>query len=120
MPLTETESKSVESETSSGFSFWTGKHTASTVILIIFALVAAYLQYSLYPKLMTSTGGSGFGLKNVTVKLSFLTFQYSATRCTYSSCVRQVGVPAFDFFQAIIIIILVMNLFHLYYVKKTR
>lgn len=112
MSLTEIESNSTDTLSRS---FWTGKHTATTIILGILALIVAYLQYFLYPALMT---GPEFGLKNVTINFSFLTFQYSVTRCEYSSCVRQVGVPAFDIFQAIILITVVMNMVHLYYVSK--
>lgn len=113
------ESKSTASRPASAH-FWTGKHTASTVILSIFALIAAYLQYSVYPTIMSATNGYGFGLKNVSLKLSFLTFQYSTTKCTYVSCVRQVGVPAFDFFQAIVLVIVMMNALHLYNLRQTN
>lgn len=107
-------------ETVAHSSFWTGKHVATNVILVILAFVAAYLQFDVYPRIMSATGGYGFGEKDVALKLSFLTFQYTATRCTYTSCVTQIGVPAFDFFQAIILVVVITNLVHFYYTKKQQ
>ena len=102
--------------------FWTTKQIVLDSFLIVFAIIAAYLQYYFYPLVMSRPAvfGNGFGETNITLKLSFLTFQYVATRCTNSSCVRLAGIPAFDFFQAILLMFIVVNLVHLYNVRKLR
>ena len=104
--------------------FWTGKQIATNVVLIALASIAGYLQYYLYPLVMSaipdSINGSGFGETNITLKFSFLTFQYAATRCTSFSCTRLVGIPGFDFFQAIIIALVVINLLHLLNIRRSN
>jgi hypothetical protein len=94
--------------------YWDGKFILTNVILVLLAVVAGYLQYVVYPALMTSPtppAGYGFGETNVVLTLSFLTFQFSATNpnCLTPGCVLK-GVPAFDFCQALIYLAVVFGL----------
>jgi hypothetical protein len=104
--------------------FWTTKHVATNLVLLALASIAAYLQYYLYPLIMSrapdSVSGLGFGETDITLKFSLLTFQYTSTRCDSFSCTRLVGIPAFDFFQAIIIALVIINLFHFLNVRKVH
>ena len=102
----------------SGATFWTTKQIVFDFFLMVFATIAAYLQYYFYPLIIS--GPSGFSETNITLKFSFLTFQYISTRCTNFSCARLVGIPAFDFFQAIVLILVAFNLLHLYNVRKLK
>jgi len=100
------------------FRYWSTKFVLINVTLILLAVVAAYLQYIAYPALMTAptpaNGGNGFGETNVVLNLSFLTFQLNSTgSCSNSPCLLK-GVPAFDFCQAMIYLVIVVNLVHLY------
>jgi len=86
----------------------------TNLIILLLALVAGYLQYVAYPALMTAPAppnGTGFGETNVVLSLSFLTFQFSATspNCLGSPCTIR-GVPAFDFCQALIYLVVLINL----------
>jgi hypothetical protein len=84
--------------------------------------IAAYLEYYLYPLVMArpiySLSGLGFGETDISLKLSFLTFQYTATRCMGATCTRLVGIQAFDFFQLAVIIVVLINVFHLISTRK--
>jgi len=96
--------------------FWSMKFVGLNLILILLAVIAGYLQYVAYPALMTAptlaNGGNGFGESNVVLNLSFLTFQLNATgTCSNSPCLLK-GVPAFDFCQAMIYLVIVVNLVH--------
>lgn len=95
---------------------WSVRYAITNAILLFFAGIAAYLEYSLYPLVMTrplgSPAGLGFGETNVSLKFSFLTFQYIATRCMGTTCTPLVGIPAFDFFQVLIIALVVYNVMH--------
>jgi hypothetical protein len=82
------------------------------------------LQYYLYPLIMSraanTSSGLGFGETDIRLKFSLLTFQYTATRCNSFSCTRLVGIPAFDFFQAIIVALVVVNLLHFMNLRKVH
>ena len=96
--------------------YWSGKFVLMNAILLLLALIAGYLQYVAYPALMTSPlppNGYGFGESNVVLTLSFLTFQFSATNpnCLTPGCVLK-GVPAFDFCQGLIYLVVLINLVH--------
>jgi hypothetical protein len=94
--------------------FWTFKFLLTNLILLLLAAIAGYLQYVAYPALLTSQlppNGNGFGETNVVLNLSFLTFQLNAVNSNCSSAVCPIkGVPAFDFCQAVIYLIILLNL----------
>src|SRR5579872_5536225 len=94
--------------------YWSRKFILTNVVLLVLAAVTGYLQYVAYPALMTSPlppNGNGFGETNVVLILSFLTFQLSAVNSNCASSVCPVkGVPAFDFFQALIYLTILINL----------
>lgn len=90
--------------------YWDAKFLASNAFLILFAAVAAYLEYSVYPQIMSGPGG--FGETNVNIHLSFLTFRIDATRCGLTGCPTLVGVPSLDFFQLFLIAIVLINVVH--------
>ena len=103
--------------------FWSMKFVLLNVTLMLLSVVAGYLQYVAYPALMTAptlaNGGNGFGESNVVLNLSFLTFQLNAIgTCSNSPCLLK-GVPAFDFCQAMIYLVIVVNLVHLYNRRAT-
>jgi hypothetical protein len=97
------------------------KFAFTNAILVLIALVAAYLQYDVYPAIMTK---SPFYETNITLHLSIFTFTYDSTRCTLSdttvsncsaaggTVVHILGVPAFDFFQLFIAMIILANIYH--------
>ncbi len=94
--------------------YWEGKFILTNAVVLLLALVAGYLEYVAYPALMTAPvppAGTGFGESNVVLSLSFLTFQLSATNpnCTGGPCFLK-GEPAFDFCQALIYLVILMNL----------
>ena len=98
--------------------YWSTKFILINISLILLAIIAGYLQYVAYPALMTAptpaNGGNGFGESNVILNLSFLTFQLNATgSCSNAPCMLK-GVPAFDFCQAMIYLVIVVNLVHVY------
>jgi len=105
-----------------GSRFWTARQIATNLIILALASVAGYLQYYLYPLIMSrplnSLAGLGFGETNNSLKFSILTFQYTATRCMGTSCARLVGIPAFDFFQVMIIILIFANVLHFINTRK--
>jgi hypothetical protein len=96
--------------------YWTPKQILTDAVILALGGAAAYLQYYLYPLVMArplnSTAGLGFGETNISLKFSFLTFQYTATRCIGGNCTRLVGIPSFDFFQALIISLVILNIVH--------
>ena len=95
--------------------YWSGRFILTNLVIVLLAIMAGYLQYVAYPALMTgsSLSGAGFGETNVVLSLSFLTFQFSATdpnsNCASSGCVLK-GVPAFDFCQALIYLLILVDL----------
>ncbi len=102
--------------------FWTLKHIVTNVIILAFACVAAYLQFYLYPLIMSrpigSPSGLGFGETNISLHFSVLTYHYVATRCMGSSCTRLVGVADFDFVQALILVLVLVNILHFLGMRK--
>jgi hypothetical protein len=96
--------------------YWSSKFILTNVILLLLAGVAGYLEYVAYPALMTSPfppNGYGFGETNVVLNLSFLTFQLSAVNSNCASSICPVkGIPAFDFCQALIYLVILVNLVH--------
>ncbi|MGI0078791.1 MAG: hypothetical protein ACRECH_04135 [Nitrososphaerales archaeon] len=100
-----------ESSTSSRKGFWDPRFVLTIGILSFLALIAAYLQYLYYPSVLLS---NQFGETNVSVHLSFLTFQVNATRG-----VEVVpGIPSLDFFQFFVIVIILVSLSH--YFERRR
>ncbi len=72
------------------------------IILGALALIAGYLQYVVYPSIISND----FGETGLSLKLSFLTFRYYASRCDGGYCPRLAGVPAFDFFQLFVYLLI--------------
>jgi hypothetical protein len=110
------ESSGQQEQRSKPEKYWSGKFIFTNLIILLLATLAGYLQYIAYPALMTSATppvGSGFGETNVVLTISFLTFQFSATNpnCTNPGCVLK-GVPAFDFCQALLYLVILVNLVH--------
>lgn len=97
--------------------YWTGNFILTNVVVLFLALVAGYFEYVAYPALMSGPSfpyGAGFGETNVVLNLSFLTFQVTATNtitCATPNCVLK-GIPAFDFCQALVYLVILMNLAH--------
>lgn len=97
--------------------YWTGNFILTNAMLLLMALVAGYLEYIAYPALVSSPSfpyGTGFGETNVVLNLSFLTFQLTATNtttCATANCVLK-GVPAFDLCQALVYLVILINLVH--------
>ena len=97
--------------------YWSSRFVLMNSVLLLLAAVAGYLEYIAYPALMTSATppvGTGFGETNVVLSISFLTYRFSATNpnCLNSGCVLP-GVPAFDFCQALIYLVILINLVRL-------
>src|ERR1700730_14813583 len=94
--------------------YWSAKFALVNAIILILALVAAYLQYVAYPSLLSSSpSAGGYGETSIVLSLSLLTFQINAVgNCGSSSCELR-GVPAFDFFQAMIYLLIIVNIVHL-------
>jgi len=99
--------------------YWTPKFVVLNITILFLAIVAGYLQYVAYPALlsapMITSGGNGpfgFGETNVVLNLSFLTFQINAVgNCSGNSCELR-GVPAFDFCQAMVYLVIIVNVIH--------
>ena len=100
--------------------FWDLRFVITTVLLILIALIAAYLQYALYPSIIENPP---FLESNISIHFSVLTYSYNAFRCVGvqvpvdqcpSSVQHIIGVPAFDFFQLFVIILILANAYHLW------
>jgi hypothetical protein len=104
--------------------YWSGKFILTNVILLLLAAIAGYLEYVAYPALMTSPyppSGYGFGETNVVLNLSFLTFQLSAVNSNCASSICPVkGIPAFDFCQALVYLVILINLVHFVRLRTRR
>ncbi len=103
------------------------KFVILNVAILIAAVVAGYLEYVVYPAVMTAplagsggTGPFGYGESNAVLHLSFLSFRVDAnSRCFQNTCYgRLIGVPAFDFCQALIYALVVINIVHFYNLRK--
>lgn len=92
---------------SSGFN----KLIATNIVLIIVAVIAAYLQYVAYRQDMVSELET-----NIVLKLSFLTYQYDAVR----GSTHIIGLPAFDFFQAIVYLAIIFNAWYFITASKNK
>ena len=93
--------------------YWNGKFVLINVTLVLLAIVAGYLQYVSYPAVISAPVSSGgYGESNPVLVLSFLTFQINAVgNCLGGSCLLR-GVQAFDFCQAMIYLLIVVNIVH--------
>jgi hypothetical protein len=93
--------------------YWNGKFVLINVTILLLALVAGYLQYAVYPGVLSApVPAGGYGESNPVLILSFLTFQINATgNCLGGTCVLR-GVPAFDFCQAMIFLLIIVNIVH--------
>jgi NADH:ubiquinone oxidoreductase subunit 2 (subunit N) len=89
--------------------YWNKKFIATTIVIILLAVLTAYLQYAVYPSIMQNQ----FGETQVSVHLSILTYTIDAFRCiTSESCVNVRGLPAFDFAQLFVIVLVAMQIYH--------
>ncbi len=79
------------------------------------ALVAAYLEYSVYPAIMNQS----FGETGILLRLSPLTFRLDGTRC-YQTCQTLVGIPSLDFFQIFLIALVAVNLAHFFRLRGQK
>ncbi len=93
--------------------YWNPKFVMINVAVVLLALVAGYLQYVAYPAVISAPVTSGgYGENNPVLVLSFLTFQINAVgNCLGGSCLLR-GVQAFDFFQAMIYLLIIVNIVH--------
>ncbi len=98
--------------------YWDAKFLAINSILILIIAVAAYLQYGLYPSLMSS---SGYGESNLTLVLSFLTYRFDFNRCA-ATCPgpRLSGVPALDFVQIFVIVLVLVHISHFLAFRRVK
>ena len=87
-------------------SFWDARFVVTVFILALLALIAAYLQYLTYPALLSNQ----FGETNISIQLSFLTFQVNAVRG--SEAVP--GIASLDFFQLFLIVTILIGLSHFF------
>ena len=93
--------------------YWDGRFVIINAILLLLALVAGYLEYSVYPAIMSQN----FGETGILLRLSPLTFRLDGTRC-FQSCQSLVGIPSLDFFQIFVIALVVINLAHFFRLRK--
>jgi len=103
--------------------YWTTNFIFTNVVLLLMAILAGYLEYVAYPALMSNPSfpyGTGFGETNVVLNLSFLTYSFTATNtatCGTANCLLK-GVPAFDFCQALVYLVILINLAHIIRVRN--
>ena len=88
----------------------------SCVILLLLAAIAAYLEYSVYPAIMTQS----FGETGLSLQLSVLTFRWNAVSCISGNCKQIPGVQALDFFQIFVLALVLVNLSHYLGQRKRR
>jgi len=93
--------------------FWDIKYIFTNFVLIVIAAIAAVYQYIVYANVITQ---DPFYETNLHLSLSFLTYQYTATR----NGQLLVSPPALDFFQIFLIVAIVYNGLHIYYFKKKK
>jgi len=101
--------------TSSTRRYWDGRFILVNLILMALALVAAYLEYSVYPAIMNQS----FGETGILLRLSPLTFRLDGTRC-YQTCQTLVGIPSLDFFQIFLIALVAVNLAHFFRLRGQK
>jgi hypothetical protein len=100
------------------------------VILVVIAAVVAYLEYDAYPTIMA---GHPFYESDITLHLAPFTYAYNAIRCvrgtptTVANCselggtIQTIhGIPALDFFQLFVVIIVLANIYHIWTWSKRR
>jgi len=88
--------------------YWNGSFIVMNVIFLLLAAIAAYLEYSVYPAIMTQS----YGETGLSLHLSVLTFNWNAVSCLSASCKQVPGVQALDFFQIFLLVFVLMNLSH--------
>ena len=92
--------------------YWDTRFAITTAILAFLGLLAAYLQYSVYPSIMVDQ----FSECNPSLHLSFLTYTWNAYKCLSSTYVA--GLPSFDFAQLFLIILVLTQLYHFVKLKR--
>ena len=99
--------------------YWNAKFVLINLTVVILAIIAGYLQYVAYPAVLSaSVASGGYGESNVVLNLSFLTFQINAVgNCSGTNCELR-GVPAFDFCQAMIFLLIIVNLVHVFNLRR--
>jgi hypothetical protein len=95
--------------------YWDKRFSISTLIIALLALLAGYLQYSVYPAIMTNQ----FGETNISLHLFFFTYTLDAQKCvSANSCPVVAGLPSFDFAQLLVAILILMQVYHFVKVRK--
>jgi hypothetical protein len=106
--------------------FWSGRFIITIAVLLLIALIAAYLQYVYYASLLPNPP---FYESNVTLHLGFFSYAYDAIKCVppdsnqtpipVTDCLAEggtfetiTGVPAFDFFQFFFALFILTNILH--------
>lgn len=105
----------VESMKSSNSNFWEGKFILIVLVFSILIIVAMLLEYVAYPTLMASQ----YGITNLSVHLSLLTFSIDGSSCiNHLPCIPTGGVQSFDFAQLFIIVLILIFVYRI--LKTTR
>ena len=91
--------------------YWTNRLYITNVLLMIAAVILAYLEYVAYRQDLVSELET-----NIVLKISFLTFQYEAVR----GSTQIVGLPSFDFFQAVLYIAILFNAWQFIKARRKR
>jgi hypothetical protein len=95
--------------------YWDRRFSLSSLVIALLAIVAAYLQYSVYPAIMANQ----FGETNISLHISFFTYTLDAQKCTgFNSCQIIAGLPSFDFAQLFAALFILTQVYHL--VKMRR
>lgn len=81
----------------------------TSLVLAVLALLSVYLEYVVYPSIMSSQ----YGETEIQLHLSILTYWFSAKNCVVSSsCLNIPGVPAFDFVQLFLLLLVLTLVYH--------
>lgn len=90
--------------------YWDVKFIVLNLIIVLLLAIVAYFEFYYYPSIMA---GSNYGESNLTLVLGLLTYRYDFNRCSMS-CPgpRLTGVPALDFFQLLLIVLVVSHVTH--------
>ena len=108
------EASTLENPDAERIRFWNGSFVALDFILVIIAVLAMYLQYVVYPSIITNT----YGESDLSLHLSLLTFSWNAMKCyALAACASIQGVSALDFFQVFLVVIALANISHYLKIK---
>lgn len=95
--------------------YWDRRFSISSLVIALLAIVAAYLQYSVYPAIMSNQ----FGETNISLHISFFTYMLDAQKCTgFNSCQLIQGLPSFDFAQLFAALFILTQVYHLLKIRR--